>query len=199
MPASAKTPWGLSRTVPFNRSSILGALLAAAVVASASGCVERQMVVRSNPPGALVYIDDYEIGTTPVTATFTYYGQRKIRLVKDGYETLTQIVPVAPPWYEYFGVDFVSENFVPGKIRDQHVYDFQLQPQLMVPPEQLRASAESLRRGVQATATPSQRVAPGMRINAPQGPYVPPPTGPEAIPAPQGIGGQQVYPMQPGQ
>ena len=47
------------------------------------------MTIRTNPPGALVYVDDYEIGTTPVSTNFTYYGKRKIRIVKDGYETLT--------------------------------------------------------------------------------------------------------------
>ena len=77
------------------------------------------MTVRSNPPGALLYVDDYEIGVTPVSTNFTYYGTRKIRLVKDGYETLTVMQSIPPPWYEYVPLDFVSENFVPGQIRDQ--------------------------------------------------------------------------------
>lgn len=59
-------------------------LLAGAAVAAAGGCVQRRMTVRSNPPGALVYVDDYQIGTTPVSTDFIYYGTRKIRLVKDG-------------------------------------------------------------------------------------------------------------------
>ena len=73
------------------------------LVACTGGCVERQMTIRSDPPGALVYVDGYEIGITPVITPFTYYGQRKIRLVKDGYETLTVIQPVPPPWYEFPG------------------------------------------------------------------------------------------------
>ena len=77
------------------------------------------MTVRTNPPGALLYVDDYEIGTTPVSASFTYYGTRKIRLVKDGYETLTVMQSIPPPWYEFPPLDFVSENFVPGQIHDQ--------------------------------------------------------------------------------
>ena len=84
------------------------------------------MTVRTNPPGALLYVDDYEIGTTPVSANFTYYGTRKIRLVKDGYETLTVMQWIPPPWYEFPPLDFVSENFVPGQIYDQRTLDFQL-------------------------------------------------------------------------
>ena len=99
-------------------------------------------------------VDDYDIGITPVATPFTYYGQRQIRLVKDGYETLTLLQPIPPPWYEYYGLDFISENFVPGKIRDQRVFEYHLQPQVLAPPDQLRARAEALRRGTQATSLP---------------------------------------------
>ena len=42
-----------------------------AIVVLASGCVHRRLTVRSNPPGAAVYVDNQEIGTTPVTANYT--------------------------------------------------------------------------------------------------------------------------------
>jgi hypothetical protein len=72
-------------------------LLATLVCASAGGCVQRRSTNRSNPPGALVYVDDYQIGTTPVSTDFVYYGNRKVRLVKSGYESLTVIQPVPTP------------------------------------------------------------------------------------------------------
>lgn len=106
------------------------------------------MTIRTNPPGALVYVDDYEIGTTPVSHDFTYYGKRKIRLVKDGFETLTLMQSIPPPWYQVPPLDFVSENLVPGEIRDQRTLQYQLTPQMIVPTEQLRQRAENLRRGV---------------------------------------------------
>ena len=152
----------------------------------------------------MVYVDDYDIGITPVTTPVTYYGQRRVRLVKDGYETLTLLQPVPPPWYEFYGLDFISENIVPGKIRDQRVFEYRLQPQVLSPPDQLRTRAETLRRGVQATALPpSSPGAAGMRINPPPGP-APGVAPPEMVPAPApapvgpGIGGQTVYPLQPG-
>jgi hypothetical protein len=158
------------------------------------GCVERRLTLRSNPPGALVYVDDYEIGVTPVSTSFIYYGTRKIRLVKDGYETLTVMQSIPPPWYEYVPLDFVSENFVPGQIRDQRFLDFQLKPQMIVPTDQLLSRAQELRRGVHP--------APGVAAPAggAPGPVPVGPPGPgEMIPAPQGIGGQPVRPLPPRQ
>jgi hypothetical protein len=70
-----------------------------------------------------------------------------VRLVKSGYETLTVLQPIPAPWYQYPGLDFVSENVIPGEIRDERVVDYQLQPQLVVPSEQLRERAENLRHG----------------------------------------------------
>ena len=32
-----------------------------------------------------MFVDDQEIGTTPCSAAFVYYGTRKITVMKDGY------------------------------------------------------------------------------------------------------------------
>ncbi len=109
------------------------------------GCVQRRLIIRSNPPGALVYVDDYQIGTTPIATNFTYYGTRKIRLVKDGYETLTVMQTIPPPWYEIPPLDFFTENLLPGELRDHRTFEYQLVPQAVVPTEQLLSRAESLR------------------------------------------------------
>ncbi|MEI6037860.1 MAG: PEGA domain-containing protein, partial [Planctomycetota bacterium] len=44
------------------------------LLCASTGCVQRRMTIRSNPPGALVYVDDYQIGATPVSTDFIYYG-----------------------------------------------------------------------------------------------------------------------------
>jgi hypothetical protein len=75
------------------RRGLVG-LLACCACAGQSGCVQRRITIRSNPPGALVYVDDYPIGTTPVSTSFVYYGTRKVRLVLSGYETLTVLQPI---------------------------------------------------------------------------------------------------------
>ena len=93
----------MSSKITGNRSSVeFWAAFCGCLVVAAAGCVQRRMTIRSNPPGALVYVDDYQIGTTPVSNDFVYYGTRKIRLVKDGYETLTVRQPFPIPWYEVF-------------------------------------------------------------------------------------------------
>lgn len=131
-------------------------VLAAAAIAwlGATGCVQRRMTIRSNVPGAQVYVDNYEIGRTPVSTDFIYYGQRDIRLVKDGYETLKVKQTVNAPWYQYPGLDFFAENVWPWEVRDERNFNYQMQPQYLVPTETILSRAEELRsqNAVQATA-----------------------------------------------
>jgi hypothetical protein len=142
------------------------------------------MTIRTNPPGALVYVDDNEIGISPCSTNFIYYGSRKIRIVKDGFETLTTLQYVPPPWYEIPPLDFVSENFVAGRVNDQRTFDYQLRPQGVVPTDQLLDRAEALRHGSQTSAASvATPVVPGVRVNPPpRGPVELPPRQPEWIP-----------------
>jgi hypothetical protein len=120
-------------------------LFALAVCACVPGCVRRRLTIRSNPPGALVYVDDQEIGYTPVSTPFVYYGTRKIQLVRDGYRTETVLQRFPAPWYEWPPLDFASENLWPRDIRDERVLDFTLVTEDEVKVDELRAQAENLR------------------------------------------------------
>lgn len=157
-----------------------------------SGCVERRMTIRSNPPGAVVYVDNNQIGTTPVSTSFTYYGTRTIRLVKDGYETLTVLQPIPVPWYQITPIDFFAENVVPGDIRDNRTFDFQLTPQRVVPPEQLLERAEGLRQQTRGSGvvqtSPPRTAGPYPAGNVPSSSFPsasPWPAASPATPAPQ--------------
>ena len=130
-------------------------VLAALLSVGLGGCVQRRMMIRSNPPEALVYVDDYEIGTTPVSHSFTYYGTRRIRLVKDGYETLTVMQPIPMPWYQIPPLDFFFENLMPGELRDYRTLNYQLRPQMVVPPDELLGRAEALRGHAQGSSAPA--------------------------------------------
>ena len=103
------------------------------------------MTVRSDPPGALVLLEGQEVGYTPVSLDFTYYGTREITLIKDGYETLTVMQKVPTPWYQRAGLDFVSENLSPFKIRNQHEFTYNLQQQMIVTNQELLERANGLR------------------------------------------------------
>lgn len=130
-------------------------LMLVALLATSAGCVRRRLTIRSNPPGALVFVDNQEIGFTPVSTPYVYYGTRNIRLVKDGYETLSVKQNFKAPWYQIPPADFVTENFWPGEIRDERDLDFQLVPQQIVPTDRLVERAQGLRGNVQqGTITP---------------------------------------------
>lgn len=214
--------------MPFGTLSLFQKILLWAVASSligmaGSGCVQRRLTIRTDPPGAMAYVDGYPIGTTPISTDFTYYGAREIRLVKDGYETVVAKQRFWPPWYEIPPLDFVSENLVPGELRDQRTLEFRLQPQRITPPEQLVDRAERLRRGEivlpSAGASPlgGGAIGPGS-VSAPSGGLTPPgPAGtlgpnapgswrpaagdpsrtpaPSPLPSSPDIGGRTVYPL----
>ena len=166
--------------------AVAAAFAVVALTLSTSGCVQRRMTIRSNPPGALVYVDDYQLGTSPVSHDFVYYGTRKIRLVKDGYETLTVRQPFPLPWYQIFPFDFVTENILPWEIRDERVVDLAMVPSSSAPPESVVARAEQARRGAGSMAPVSPAV------------IAPVPAAPQPVPAPPpGIPPLQQYQPQP--
>lgn len=151
----------------------LGMLLC---ICAATGCVHRRLTIQSTPPGAFVYVDGYPVGTTPVSTEFIYYGTREIRLVKDGYQTLTVKQSIPPPWYEIPPLDFVSENFALGEIRDNRVVSYQLQPQIVEPTQTVLDRGEQLRRGLrtlEGVAPPSALVPPGTPLATPNPAAVP--------------------------
>lgn len=107
--------------------------------------MHRRMTIRSDPPGALVRLEGEDIGYTPVSIDYTYYGKREITLLKDGYETLTVLQPVPPPWYQVLPFEFVSDNVALTKINDRRDFTYRLQPQRMVPTQELIERANGLR------------------------------------------------------
>lgn len=119
----------MSRCHSSLRRTVVGLVLLGTLLQT--GCVRRRLMVRSNPPGALVYVDNQPIGTTPCATDFTYYGTREIRLVKAGYETLTVNQPLPTPWYQIPPLDFASENLIPQKIQDYRTASFNLVPQVI--------------------------------------------------------------------
>ncbi len=90
-------------------------------------------------------LEGKEYGYTPVAIDFTYYGTREFTLVKDGYESLTVMQKVSPPWYQRFPIDFVSDNFVPFKVTNRQEFVYQMRPQEIVPTKALLDRAKGLR------------------------------------------------------
>jgi len=119
-----------------NKASWLWLFLISSVLLC-SGCVERALVIRSEPAGARVFIDGIDSGTTPIRVPFDFYGTRDVlvRMEEDekrGERSLSPIrrnVKLTPPWYQRFPLDFVSENLWPGKLTVIHEEVFVMEPQ----------------------------------------------------------------------
>lgn len=113
------------------RSCLIIAVSALAV--SGTGCVHRRVTIRTDPPGAQVVVGGEEIGYSPASFDITWYGTEEVTLLKDGYEIQTQYVKIPRPWYQVPPLDFVSDNFLPFRVKDQHEFNFPLTPRTLVP------------------------------------------------------------------
>lgn len=120
-------------------------LLILSLSAMSIGCVSRRITINSDPAGALVYMDGEELGYTPVSTDFTYYGTREFTLVKDDYETLTVLQKVRTPWYQVPPLDLISDNFLPGRVTDRNNFFYRLQKRESVRTKDLIDNAHRLR------------------------------------------------------
>ena len=128
---------GRARTSRFMRATLLSLVLAASLITS--GCIERRFTIKTDPPGAKVFVDGAMVGDSPVELSFEHYGVRRITLRLSGHQTAEHLVPLDPPFYQYFPLDLVTELLLPFEIVDAHeAGPFTLEPQ---GPSELDAAA----------------------------------------------------------
>ena len=108
------------------------------------GCVEREMKITSEPAGALVFVSDREVGRTPLTLPFTWYGDYDVQVRLDGYTTLRTNAEIFPPWYEVPPLDLFS-HMAPWTYRDERFLHYKLEKQPEVSDEQLIKQAEDMK------------------------------------------------------
>jgi len=109
-----------------------------------SGCVEREMTITSEPEGALVMVSSVEKGRTPLTMSFTWYGDYDIIVSMDGYETLKAHRNILPPWYEVPPLDFFSQ-LAPWTYHDRRYLHFVLSRPQPLSKEELKHQAEVMK------------------------------------------------------
>ncbi|MGD0078395.1 MAG: PEGA domain-containing protein [Sedimentisphaerales bacterium] len=112
---------------------------------SCGGCVERRLAINTNPSGAQVLLNDEDIGVSPVTTTFKWYGNYNITIRKAGCETLNTHQKLNPPWYDYFPFDFFAQVLYPGRIVDSYQWSFNLKPSTEPSRDKLINEAEQLK------------------------------------------------------
>lgn len=122
--------------------SVIAALAAAVGLV---GCVERELIIISEPAGAIVFVSDVEVGRTPVTVPFTWYGDYDIILRRDGHKTLKTHENISPPIYEIPPLDLLSA-MAPWTYHDRRYLNYKLEKLVIPPDEELIRRAEELRK-----------------------------------------------------
>ena len=111
-----------------------------------SGCVERTLTFKSDPPDALLTVNGVEVGRTPYTHDFIWYGTYDVELRKDGYETVKAKGPVNSPWWQWVPIDLVAE-LLPFTFKDHQQLSFSMLsvPPVGTDPHALVSRAETMR------------------------------------------------------
>jgi hypothetical protein len=97
----------------------------------ATGCVERRLLVRSDPPESEIFLDGQLVGRTDASGEleigFDYYGTRVLVARSPGFVPGRMTVEVDPPWYQLFPLGLFSEVLWPGTIHDDHPVPIKLE------------------------------------------------------------------------
>ncbi len=128
-----------------------------------AGCLQRTITVTSEPQGAVVWINDNEVGRTPVDVDFTYFGKYSVRLRREGYEPVIDVRTTRPPVQELPVIDLAAEA-IPANFHHRIAWHYDLVPalELRVSPAQAEQtvlnSGKQLRArlaGIDESATPA--------------------------------------------
>ncbi len=92
-----------------------------------SACVRRTIEITSEPEGALVWLNDREVGRTPCSIEFTYYGRYDVRLRRDGFEPISGFGDADEPAWDFVGADLIAE-VIPAKLTSRVKWHFTMIP-----------------------------------------------------------------------
>jgi len=140
------------------------------------------MVVRSDPPGALITLDGVETELrTPAEIPFDFGGTRSVVLTAPGKKLLETTAALSDPWYTYFPLDIGAEFLWPGTLKDVQTFDYKLESYAPVDrsllPELDKKLAELKLRAAQYRAGGSD--GPGAAPPPPPATTTPPETAPK--------------------
>lgn len=113
-----------------------------------AGCVQREISVSTSPPGAVVYLNDREIGRTPFKRQFLWYGTYDVVVRKDGYQTIKTARNVFPPVWQWPPLDAITD-FLP--LKDEHPLQFDLTPDVPVDPTAIIARGLAMQKELQSS------------------------------------------------
>ncbi len=110
-----------------------------------SGCVQRTLTVKSDPPEALLFLNGTEVGRTPFVHDFVWYGTYDVQLRREGYETLKSRGELIAPWWQWPPFDLVAE-LIPFRMKDHQSLSYTMHPlkAVQVDPKALLKRAEAM-------------------------------------------------------
>ncbi len=98
-----------------------------ATLIALTGCVQRTITITTEPEGVLVWLNEREVGRTPLDVDFVYYGTYDVRLELRGYEPVMTSGRANPPWWDNIGLDLIAE-LTPANIESRIDWHYVMQP-----------------------------------------------------------------------
>ena len=132
----------------------LAMLASASTLIGLTGCVERRIWIDTDPPGALVWLNDAQLGRTPVAVSILHDGVYDLRLEKDGFEPIVTPATVDGPIWDQVPLDFFVE-ILPISARSETHWRFALRVR-DDSQEALAARAQLMQRSMQQSMQQDQ-------------------------------------------
>ena len=83
--------------------------------------------ITSDPDGATVWLNDREIGATPLEVEVVYYGTYAVQVDLSGFEPITTFGTANAPTWDMPGLDFFAE-ILPVSFESRSVWHYDLVP-----------------------------------------------------------------------
>ena len=97
-----------------------------------------------------MFLNDQDVGRSPVRVPFTWYGDYDIVIRKPGFETIRTHHRIDTPWYEFPGIDIITECLIPLTVHDDRVLEtYVMEPQQHPTDQALLQAADDMRQRVQ--------------------------------------------------
>ena len=114
-----------ARMPTLSRAALLAAFLSSAFLIG--GCVERRIWIDTEPQGALVWVNDAQVGRTPVDLAITHEGTYDLRIEKEVFEPLITPATTKGPLWDTVPLDLIVE-ILPIDARNETRWKFTLVP-----------------------------------------------------------------------
>jgi hypothetical protein len=130
----------------------------AASAALTTGCIRRTISISTDPAGSMVWLNDREVGRSPIDVDFDYYGTYDVRVEQEGYEPLMTTGKAKAPLWDTVGLDLISE-LMPFTLHSRVEWHYALEP-VKDDPEALVDRARDLRSHLSPAEAPDEPAPP---------------------------------------